>query len=114
MAKAWEQLEPWQRAEELEDAVGSIKLRGAQHHAEIDEVLCGRCEYGQVFRRRSGNGTLTVFCGRYDPGRYVPPDITECTQYKSNLTEAFSLEDMTKVAVLVDLRALPPSKNTYL
>lgn len=114
MAKAWDDLEDWQKGERLDGMAASIRIKGAQHHAEIETVLCSRCEHGMVYRQKSGSGGIRTVCNRGSAPMPVPSDIAECSQYDPKAKVSLTLEDMAKVAITIDTRALPPSTNTYL
>lgn len=82
--------------------------------AKLSEILCGRCVHGTVYRREGGQ--VTVLCGvGGDQAQRVPPDIVECTGYRplqKPLGE--DIEEMRKIALEVDIREGPPSRNRYL
>jgi hypothetical protein len=109
--RSWEKLDEWGRAAVLRR---SFKVHGAQHHPDIDTVLCSRCAHGLVYRRQSGNGEIRVTCGFARGPSRVPADIVECSGYTPRAETVMSLEEMTTMAHLIDPRDMPPSVNSYL
>jgi hypothetical protein len=99
-AKTWDELEPWERANRL----GNPFPRGTLQSRPNNPPLCSQCTHGQVTRRQS---EVRVYC--HDIEQFVPPDITECSCFSAK--NQASLEDMTKIALLIDPRELPGQKQ---
>ncbi len=61
--------------------------------------LCRGCKHAHLYRRRDC-ADPSVYC--HELGRYVPPDIVECSQYSA--VAALSLPQMQKIALPIDPR----------
>jgi hypothetical protein len=61
--------------------------------------LCGGCKHAHLYRRRDKLDPA-VYC--HELGRYVPPDIVECSQFLS--MAALSLRQMQEIALPIDPR----------
>ena len=81
-------------AERIEVAARNLEERGLDTN-----VLCARCQNGQVVRRR-GKMDLNVWCQAMR--RLVPTDIVECNKFDD--AKAMDLSEMNQIAILVDKR----------
>jgi hypothetical protein len=61
--------------------------------------LCGGCKHAHLYRRRNKLDPA-VYC--YELGKYVPPDIVECSQFSA--VAALSLHQMKEIALPIDPR----------
>ena len=61
--------------------------------------LCAGCKHSHLHRRRDKLDPA-VYC--HELGRYVPPDIVECSQFSA--VAALSLPQMQKVTLPIDPR----------
>jgi len=63
------------------------------------ESLCAGCKHSHIHRRRN-NPDSAVYC--HELGKYVPPDIVECSQFSAVAT--LSLHQMHQIALPIDAR----------
>lgn len=61
--------------------------------------LCAGCKHSHLYRRQ-GRQDTAVFCHSLD--RYVPPDIVECSEFRS--VSALTLSQMREIALAIDTR----------
>ena len=61
--------------------------------------LCAECKHAHLYRRRDQLDPA-VYC--HELGKYVPPDIVECSQFSA--VAALSLHQMQKIALPIDSR----------
>ena len=63
------------------------------------QSLCTGCKDGHIYRRR-GDQEISVYC--HSVGRSMPPDIGECSEFRS--VASLSLTEMQQIALPVDAR----------
>ncbi|HEV8642755.1 MAG TPA: hypothetical protein VGV13_16830 [Methylomirabilota bacterium] len=61
--------------------------------------LCDGCKHAHLYRRRD-RAEVAVYC--HELGKYVPPDIVECSQFSA--VAALSLHQMQQIALPIDPR----------
>ena len=61
--------------------------------------LCAGCKHAHLYRRREQLDPA-VYC--HELGKYVPPDIVECSQFSA--VGALSVHQMQQIAVPIDPR----------
>ena len=108
MDDLWEQEDTWKKVEKITTPFVRHVAKGGGR--SLTASLCGRCEHGLVARCESTN-ELTTHCTVL--GKSAPPDIVECTQYRTSGSDSHTIEEMVKVALIIDPRVLPGEK-TYL
>ncbi len=67
--------------------------------AVAGQNLCTGCKHSHLYRRQ-GDQHVAVYCQSL--GRYVPPDIVECSEFEA--VAALSLSQMREIALPIDPR----------
>ena len=86
--------DPWEEADKLK-----IGRRNAEERRLDADILCSRCTWGHLYRRRR-RLQYQVYCGFAE--RDVPADIVECSKFRD--VNTMSLPDMIQIAVPIDAR----------
>lgn len=83
------------------DEVRDLRLRARNlEESRLDvNILCASCTNGHLYRRE-GKLHFDVYCHAIE--KKVPQDVIECSSY--NQKGAMSLEDMKRLATVIDVR----------
>lgn len=110
--KLWGELTPHERTRRI-DPQGRAERLAAKHEGQLtgsdghfSGILCARCCNGLVYEERGRNGIM-VHCSVLR--RQVSEQVVRCSSFENERQTGPSLDEMTVVALLVDVREAPPS-----